>query len=156
MNKWFRILIFILICQLVGLIGSILIIPKITGWYANLQKPSFAPPDWLFGPVWTALFALMGISLYWIWGMRLEKDFRRAISFFGLQLVLNNLWSFFFFGLQNPLAGLIEIILLWIAIAITIFEFYKLSKKAGLILLPYIVWVSIVAVLNYYILVLNA
>jgi len=156
MNKWIRILIFILICQLAGLIGSIFTIPKITTWYVNLQKPSFAPPDWLFGPVWTTLFALMGISLYWVWGKQLEKSFRRAISFFGLQLVLNNLWSFFFFGLENPLAGLIEIMLLWIAIAVTIFEFYKLSKRAGLILLPYIIWVTIAAILNYYILVLNA
>jgi len=156
MNKWIRILIFIIICQLGGVIGSIFTTPQITGWYSNLQKPSFAPPNWLFGPVWTALFTLMGISLYWIWGMRLERNFRRAISFFGLQFVLNILWSFFFFGLQNPLFELIEIILLWIAIAITIFEFYRLSKKAGLILLPYIIWVSIATALNYYVLILNA
>ena len=156
MNKWIRILIFILICQMAGVIGSFFTIPKITGWYATLQKPSFTPPNWLFGPVWTTLFALMGVSLYWIWGFRLEKNFKRAISFFGVQFVLNILWNFFFFGLQNPLIGLIEIILLWIAIAVTIFEFYKLSKKAGLILLPYIIWVSIATVLNYYILVLNA
>jgi len=156
MNKWIKLLIFILICQLAGLVGSNFTTSQINGWYATLQKPSFTPPNWLFGFVWTILFILMGISLYWIWGKRLERNFRKAILFFGIQLVLNILWNFFFFGLQNPSYGLIEIILLWIAIAITIFEFYKLSKKAGLILLPYIVWVSIATVLNYYILVLNA
>lgn len=102
MNKWIKLLIFIIICQLAGVIGSIFTTSQISGWYANLQKPSFIPPNWLFGPVWTILFTLMGISLYWIWGKRLERNFRRAILFFGIQLVLNILWNFFFFGLQNP------------------------------------------------------
>ena len=154
--KWIKLLIFILICQLAGIMGSFFTTSQITDWYASLQKPSFTPPNWLFGPVWITLFTLMGISLYWIWGKRLERNFRRAIFFFGLQFVLNILWNFFFFGLESPLFGFIEIILLWITIAITIFEFYKLSKKAGLILLPYIIWVSIATALNYYVLVLNA
>jgi len=154
MNKWIKILVFILICQLAGFIGSIFTTPQIS-WYETLQKPSFAPPNWLFAPVWTILFILMGLSLYWIWEKKLEKNFKKAIIFFSVQLILNILWSYFFFGLRNPFYGFIEIIILWIFIAITIFEFYKLSKKAGLILIPYIVWVSIATILNYYILVLN-
>lgn len=151
MNKWIKLIIAILICQLAGVFGSIFTSPSIGTWYVELEKPFFTPPNWLFGPVWITLFTLMGISLYLVW----DKKDKFAISIFGIQFVLNALWSLLFFGLQNPFYGLIEIIVLWFAILITIVRFYKIDKRAGIILFPYILWVSIAAALNYYIWVLN-
>lgn len=146
----------ILICEVVGIIGSIFTAPSISTWYASLQKPSFAPPNWLFAPVWTTLFALMGISLYLVWDKGLKnKEVKNGLLIFGVQLFLNVLWSFLFFGLHSPFYGFIGITFLWIAIAITIFKFHTISKNAALLLLPYIIWVSIAAVLNYYIFILN-
>ena len=156
MNRWVKLVVAILVCQLAGVVGSIFTTPSIATWYATLQKPFFSPPNWLFAPVWITLFILMGISLYLVWDKGLkDKGVKISISVFAVQLFLNALWSFLFFGLQNPLYGLIEIIILWVAILITIFEFYKVDKKAALLLLPYILWVSIATVLNYYIFVLN-
>jgi benzodiazapine receptor len=144
------------VCQAAGLIGTVFTTPAIPTWYAALEKPALTPPSWVFGPVWTLLFLLMGIALYLVWIRGWEqKDVRVAMSIFGLQLVLNILWSFFFFGLQMPFAALIEIILLWIAIAITIFSFLRVSVPAAILLVPYIVWVSFAAYLNYGIYLLN-
>ena len=151
-----KILIAILVCQLAGAVGSIFTAPSISTWYVSLQKPFFTPPNWVFGPVWITLYFLMGVSAFLVWNGGFEsKEVRRALSIFGVQLVLNVLWSFLFFGLHSPLYGFIGIVLLWVAIAFTIFEFFKISKKAGLMFIPYIVWVSIAAALNYYVWVLN-
>jgi len=155
-DKIIKFILSIALCQSVGLIGSLFTTPSIPTWYTSLQKPSFAPPNWLFGPVWITLFTLMGISFYLVWNKRLKnKLVKKGLFIFGIQLVLNMLWSFLFFGLQSPLYGLIEIIVLWIAIGVTIFKFYKISKNAALLLLPYIAWVSIAVILNYYIWILN-
>jgi len=154
MKKWIKIIIAILICQLAGAIGSIFTMSSIPTWYATLNKPWFSPPNWVFGPVWVTLFTLMGISLYFVWDKG-AKNVRTPLTIFGIQLVLNVVWSFLFFGLLSPFYGFIEIILLWIAILATIISFYKVSKKAAYLLIPYIVWVSIAASLNYFILVLN-
>jgi len=154
MNKWVKLIICISICQMAGIIGSFFTSQAIPNWYVTLTKPWFTPPNWLFGPVWITLFTLMGISLYWI----LQKDskiVKMPLIVFASQLVLNTLWNFLFFGLRNPLYGLIGILSLWMLIAVTIIEFYRVSKKAGLILLPYIVWVSIATLLNYYVWILN-
>ena len=151
MNKWIKLIIAVLICQLAGVFGSLFTSPSIGTWYAQLEKPFFTPPNWVFGPVWITLFTLMGISLYLVWN---KKD-KVSISIFGVQLVLNALWSLLFFGLQNPFYALVEIIILWFAILITIVKFYKIDKRAGLILLPYILWVSIATALNYYVWILN-
>lgn len=152
MNKAVKLVAAILICQLAGAIGSIFTFQSIPTWYASLAKPSFAPPNWLFGPVWITLYTLMGISLYLVW----EKGFRKkenkiALYIFATQLVLNALWSVVFFGLRSTFYGLVTIVVLWIAIAATIISFYKISKKAAWLLVPYIVWVSIATVLNFYI-----
>lgn len=139
-----------------GLIGTIFTTPAIPTWYAALEKPALTPPSFLFGPVWTVLFILMGIALYLVWLRGWErKDVKLAISIFGIQLVLNVLWSYFFFGLQMPFFALIEIIVLWIAIALSIWSFARVSVPAALLLLPYILWVSFAAYLNYGIYVLN-
>jgi len=151
MNKWIKLIISILICQLAGVFGSFFTSPSIGTWYADLQKPFFTPPNWVFAPVWITLFTLMGISLYLLW----DKKDKISLSIFGIQLVLNVLWSLLFFGLQNPFYAFIEIVILWFAILVSIVKFFKIDKKAGLILLPYILWVSIAAALNYYVWILN-
>jgi benzodiazapine receptor len=152
--KWTRLVIAILICQMAGIIGSLATFSEITDWYLKIQRPSFTPPNWLFGPVWLTLYTLMGISLFWIWEKGLKEN-KKAIYIFGAQLFLNALWSFLFFGFHFLFYSLIEIIIMWITIALNIFSFFKISRKAGLILIPYIAWVSIALTLNYYVWILN-
>jgi len=153
MNKWIKLIVSILICQIAGIIGSIFTTPSITTWYADLQQPAFSPPNWVFGPVWITLYTLMGISLYLVWNKK--NNVKIPLTLFFIQLILNSIWSIIFFGLQNSFYALIEIIILWIAILLTIISFYKISKKASLLLIPYIIWVTLAAILNYYIWVLN-
>jgi len=152
MNKWVKLIACILICQIAGIIGSIFTTPSIATWYEQIQKPDIRPPNWAFGPVWITLYTLMGISLYWILD---KKNIKIPLILFSIQLILNAIWSIIFFGLQNPFYAFIEIIILWIMILITIISFYKVSRKAGLILLPYIIWVTAAMILNYYIWILN-
>ncbi len=142
----------ILIPLAAGYIGSIFTISSIPTWYAALNKPTFSPPNWIFGPVWTALYIMMGISLYMVW--KREPD-SIPLSLFGIQLSLNVLWSYLFFGLKSPLYAFIEIIMLWAAILLTILNFKNISKTAAILLIPYLLWVSFAAVLNFYILLLN-
>ena len=147
----------ITICLIAGFLGSFFTIPAIPTWYATLAKPSFAPPNWLFFPVWTTLFVMMGISLYLVWRKGLEgQQIKKALVIFAVQLILNVLWSAAFFGLRSPLSGLIEISILWISIAFTIMIFMKISRIAGLLLIPYIIWVSFAAILNFMIWRLNS
>ena len=151
-----KLVISIIICLLAGFIGSFFTAPAIPTWYATLNKPSFTPPNWLFAPVWTALFVLMGISAFLVWRKGLNnRQVKIALSIFSVQLILNILWSAMFFGLRSPIAGLIEIIILWVAILLTILIFFKISMTAGLLLIPYILWVSFAAVLNFFIWRLN-
>jgi tryptophan-rich sensory protein len=138
----------LILCQLAGFIGSLFTTPAIPTWYKTLNKPSFTPPNWIFSPVWISLFILMGISLFMVWRRQGHPQVKTASIFFFVQLILNILWSVGFFGLRSPLLGFIEIILLWIAILLTIQNFLKVSKMAGLILLPYLLWVSFAALLN--------
>jgi len=145
-----RLIVSIVICQLAGLIGSFFTTPGIPTWYAALRKPTFTPPNWLFAPVWTTLFVLMGISLFLIWRKPvITPKVRTALIVFALQLALNVLWSILFFGLRSPLAGFIEILILWVVILLTIVNFYRLSSAAGVLLIPYILWVSFAAILNF-------
>jgi len=152
-----RLIAAIFVCQLAGIVGSVFTVPAISGWYGTIQKPLFNPPNWVFAPVWTMLFLLMGISLYIVWSRGLEsKKAKIAVSAFGVQLALNIIWSLLFFGLQSPLLAFAEIILLWIAIFATMALFYRISRKAGLLLAPYLLWVSFAAFLNYSVWMLNA
>jgi len=154
--KILKLVISILVCQVAGLIGSLFTLSSISTWYAQLEKPTFNPPNWVFAPVWTLLFLLMGISLYLIVSKGVEnKKVKTALSIFVIQLTLNILWSFLFFGLQSLLYAFIEIIILGLAILLTIISFYKISKTAAYLLLPYVLWVSFAAVLNFSILILN-
>jgi benzodiazapine receptor len=151
MNKWIKLIIAIIICQLAGVIGSIFTTSSIQTWYALLNKPLFNQPNWIFAPVWLTLFTLMGISLYLVW----NKASKFSLIIFSIQLILNLIWSLLFFGLHFPLYAFIEIVSLWISIVLTIISFFKVSRAAGLILLPYIIWVSFAAILNYFIFILN-
>jgi benzodiazapine receptor len=151
-----RLILSIAICQLAGFIGSIFTAEAIPTWYASLNKPSFTPPNWLFSPVWIALFIIMGISLFLVWRERHGSIHARpALISFGVQLVLNVSWSAAFFGMKSPAAGLVVIIALWIAIFVTILRFRKVSEVAGLLLIPYIVWVTFAALLNLSLFYLN-
>ncbi|MBS3057309.1 MAG: tryptophan-rich sensory protein [Candidatus Diapherotrites archaeon] len=146
----------IALCEFAGVIGSIFTFPAIATWYASLQKPFFSPQNWVFAPVWTALYFLMGIALYLVIKKGIKgRNAKIAVSAFAVQLVLNALWSFLFFGLKSPLYSFVEIIALWIAIAATIIAFSKISKRAALLLVPYILWTSFAAVLNFSIMALN-
>jgi translocator protein len=156
MSNTFKLIIAIGVSQLAGIIGSLFTSPSIPGWYATLVKPELAPPNWIFAPVWTTLFVLMGIAAFMIWKRGLErKDVQIALGVFILQLVLNTLWSIVFFGMRAPGWALLEIGLLWLSILATIIVFAKISKAATLLLVPYILWVSFAAYLNFMIWTLN-
>lgn len=145
----------VILCQIAGFLGSLFTTPAIPTWYATLKKPFFTPPNWIFSPVWISLFILMGISLFFVWRRTDHPKFKIAFIFFFVQLILNILWSIVFFGLRSPLLGLVDIVLLWIAILFTIFNFLKVSKFAGALLLPYLVWVSFATLLNFSLWILN-
>jgi len=151
-----RLITSIVICLTAGALGSFFTTPAISTWYATLIKPSIAPPNWVFFPVWTALFIMMGISLFLVWKKGFQDHLvKAALSVFAIQLILNILWSAAFFGLRSPLAGLIEIIILWVAILAMILRFMRISKVAGLLLIPYIIWVTFAAMINFLIWSLN-
>jgi len=140
----------IVITNLAGLIGSLFTMSAIPTWYAALNKPAFNPPSWVFGPVWTALYILMGVAAFLVWRQGLAKrEVRWALVVFIIQLILNALWSIIFFGWHNPGLAFLEIIFLWLAIILTIVLFSRISRPAAYLLLPYILWVSFAGFLNY-------
>lgn len=140
----------VFVCLSAGFIGSFFTVGAIPTWYATIQKPAFNPPSWVFGPVWTTLYVLMGISAYLIWMKGWDKkEVRIALFMFSLQLFLNVLWSVLFFGINRIFYAFIEIVFLWAAILATILLFNRISRNAALLLIPYILWVSFAAFLNY-------
>ena len=148
-------LIILAIPQLAGVIGSFFTFSSVNTWYVNIIKPLWNPPNWVFGPVWTILYFLMGLALFIIWLNRPSKAVNKAYFWFGIQLMFNIFWSILFFGIQNIGMALIEIVLLWAFILITIRNFYAVDKRAAYLLIPYILWVSFAAVLNFSIWQLN-
>ncbi len=139
----------ILIAQAAGLLGSLFTMSAISGWYDTLVKPNFTPPSYLFAPVWAILYTLMGIAAYRVWEVRWSRGARPALILYAVQLIVNVLWSYVFFGLHNILAGLGVIILLWLFIFATMVMFYRVDTPAGWLMVPYIVWVSFATALNY-------
>jgi len=145
-----RLILCIVICQLAGVIGSVFTASSVTTWYTTLVKPGFTPPGSVISAVWIALFALMSLSLFLIWRKGISStDSRIALGVFAAQLLVNVLWSYAFFGLQSPLAGVVVIVVLWLLILQNIIRFWSISKDAALLLVPYIIWVSFAAFLNY-------
>lgn len=149
MNKYLKIIIAITICQLVGVTSSIATINSIPNWYEELNKPFFNPPNWIFGPVWTILYGLMGFSLYLMWG-KLKK-----LKWFFIQLILNFFWTIFFFGFKETEIAYIIILGLILSIILTIKDFYKNNKLAAYLLIPYLFWVIFASFLNLSIILLN-
>lgn len=139
-----------------GAIGSIFTAPSIPTWYATLVQPALKPPAWIFAPVWTTLYILMGVAAFLVWRLGWERrEVRAALGIFIGQLALNALWSILFFGLHAPGTAFFEIVLLWLAIAATIIAFARASRKAAYLLVPYLLWVSFATYLNCAIWLLN-
>lgn len=151
-----QLVLWIVLSYSAGIIGSIPTSQNIPNWYAALNKPSFTPPGGLIGSVWTILYILMGIAAYLIWRKGIgDPAVKAAIALFLIQLALNALWSIIFFGQHQILLALIEIVILWLAILLTIVKFYPLSPAAGLLMVPYLLWVSFASFLNYTFWILN-
>jgi len=157
MNNIVKLIISIIIPVAAGATSGFFTASGVGGWYQGINKPSWNPPGWIFGPVWTTLYVLMGISLFLIWKSEIASDYKRnALILFAIQLTLNFFWSFIFFN-QNQIGwAFVEIIALWLLILLTIFAFASINKTAAWLLVPYISWVSFAAILNYTIWKLNS
>ncbi|MBI2593473.1 tryptophan-rich sensory protein [Candidatus Daviesbacteria bacterium] len=163
--KFPKLILSIGICLGAGVLGSVFTVSSIPTWYATLNKPVFSPPNWIFAPVWTILYILIGISLYLVWVKKNPSATSTALStsslrikvptVFWVQLILNAVWSMIFFGLKNPTLALVDVIALWIAIFLTIKSFHKINKFAANLLIPYLAWVSFATILNIFIVLLN-
>lgn len=154
MKKFLQITLFIIGCELVGILGSAFTFSSIPNWYVYLNKPFFSPPNWLFGPVWTLLYALMGVSAYLIWQKKNKKT-KEALNLFWIQLGLNFIWTPIFFGAKNLLLALVVIVAMWVYIVKTIKAFAKINKISSYLLYPYLAWVSFATLLNLSIWILN-
>ncbi|RBA28404.1 TspO/MBR family protein [Flavobacterium tibetense] len=150
MKTYLRILLCVVICLAVGYLSSITTQSGIKTWYPTIEKPVFNPPNWVFAPVWTMLFILMGIAAGRVWNqLETNKELvKKGLLFFAIQLALNALWSYLFFGLNNILLALVEIILLWLVIFETYLIFKQIDKKASYLLLPYLAWVGFATILT--------
>jgi tryptophan-rich sensory protein len=156
MKSFLRLIVSVGVSLSAGFVGSFFTVSAIENWYSFLEKPLLSPPNWIFGPVWTLLYVLMGVAAFLVWEKGGKKaEAKKALTFFGLQLIFNSAWSIIFFTLQNPFWALVEIIFLWALILLTIILFYKLSRPAAYLMIPYILWVSFAVYLNYSIFVLN-
>lgn len=151
-----KLVVSILGCELAGILGGFFTQASVTTWYPALEKPSFTPPSWLFGPVWVFLYLLMGISFYLVWNSQVRTQLKTvALILFLVQLGLNILWSFLFFYLKNPLLGFIEILILLVFIILTAITFHPINKTAAYLFIPYILWVGFASILNLSIWKLN-
>lgn len=146
----FKILVMVATCVGIGYLSSQFTQEGVETWYKTIEKPVFNPPNWVFAPVWTTLYILMGLAAGLVWGRIGEQPetVKKGLTFFGVQLALNALWSYLFFGLHNPLLALIEIILLWLMIYETFVQFNKINKISGYIFILYLLWVTFATVLN--------
>jgi len=156
MARWAGLVTFVVLCLGAGGLGAIATTPEIPTWYQDLVKPSWNPPAYLFGPVWTALFVMMAIAGWLVWKPRGFTQAAVPLTLFGSQLVLNVAWSWIFFGAHQPGWAFLEIIVLWLAILATTAEFFRSDKTAGWLMIPYLAWVSFASVLNFTIWRLNA
>jgi tryptophan-rich sensory protein len=146
----------IVVCCTIGFLSSVATQSSVNDWYLTLNKPSFNPPNWIFAPVWTTLYILMGISAGWVWAKGFHhKWVKTGLYHFGFQLLLNGLWSIVFFGLKQPFWGLVVILSLLVVLLLTIKWFKVVSKVAAALLIPYLLWVCFATVLNFKIWELN-
>ena len=152
---WAGLAFFIGVCFAAAGVGSLYTTPEIGGWYASLRKPAWTPPNWLFGPVWSALYLMMAVAAWLVWRERGLAGAALPLALFAAQLSLNALWSYLFFGLHRPGLGFAEIVALWLMILLTLLSFRGASATAALLLLPYLLWVTYAAALNFRIWRLN-
>ena len=155
-QRWIGLIVILIVCQATGGLGAIATTPQIDTWYAQLNKPSWNPPPWVFGPVWTTLFVLMGIAAWLVWKQGGFKAARLPLSLFGMQLLLNLAWSWIFFHFHAMGIAFFELLALWVAIAACIATFWNKSKVGAMLLLPYLAWVSFAGLLNFTLWQLNA
>jgi len=150
MNKFTKILVMVVTCIGIGYLSGEVTREGVDTWYRAINKPSFNPPDWIFAPVWSTLYVFMGIAAGLVWDrIEMQKEtVKKGLTFFAIQLALNALWSYLFFGLHNPLLALIEIVVLWLMIYETFVQFNKVNKIAAYLLIPYLLWVTFAFVLN--------
>jgi translocator protein len=145
-----KFLVSIILTMGIGFLGSVFTMPEIQGWYLHLNKPVWNPPNWLFAPVWSALYLSMGIALFRVWKKDAESDRKQwAIIIFAAQLLLNFCWSFIFFKQHQLGWAFVELVVMWLAILLTIIGFSRIDKLAAWLLVPYISWVSFAGILNY-------
>ena len=147
--QWIALALFLVICLGTAGLGAVVTDLSVRDWYATLEKPSWNPPNWLFGPVWTTLYIGMAIAAWLVWRQRGLGEGWLPLTLFGIQLTLNAIWSALFFGFRSPGAAFAEIILLWLAILATIIAFARYSTWAAALLIPYLAWVSFATVLNW-------
>lgn len=150
-----KLLVSVFVCHLAGVLGAIFSGSSVSTWYVTLVRPAFAPPSWVFGPVWLCLYTLMGIALYLIWNSKQSPGRDRLLVIFGIHLIYNALWSIIFFGFQNILGAFVCIIILWGMIAYLIKKFEPINKLAAWLLVPYLLWVGFATVLNLAFWILN-
>lgn len=143
------------ICFAAAAVGGYFTSTSVRTWYQEISKPAWNPPEWLFGPVWTVLFAMMGVALWLVWRAAGWQDARWALIVFGIQLVLNATWSGLFFGARNPGLAFAEVLLLWCAIVASITAFWPHSRVAAALLIPYLAWSTFAVCLNFAIWRLN-
>lgn len=154
MPNYLKLIISLALPQLLGGLGAFFTLSSVNSWFVTLVKPSWNPPSWLFGPVWTLLYVLMGIACYLIWKSK-DPQKNPLLKLYAVQLILNALWSPAFFGMRSPLLGLLVIIPLWIAIVLCVIRFKKISPLASGLMVPYLLWVTFATALNTSIFVLN-
>jgi benzodiazapine receptor len=152
---WISFSIFIILCLVIEIVGSFWTRETVSTWYPTLEKPLWTPPDWVFGPVWFCLYIMIAVAGWLIYRAKYSYQRTNALIFYGTQLALNFIWSFLFFSLRSPLLGLIDIILLWIFINLTIIKAWSVSRLAAFLLIPYLVWVTYAVSLNIGICILN-
>jgi tryptophan-rich sensory protein len=137
------------LCLAVMVTGSLFTTPAIPGWYAALKKPAWKPPSWLFGPVWFILYIMMALAAWLVWREGALGHYHWPLIWFMIQLTLNLAWSYIFFNLHRPGVALGEIVMLWLAILATLVFFWPISRPAGLLMFPYLVWTTYAAILNF-------
>jgi translocator protein len=145
---WIGLIVLLILCFAVAGVGGLVTTPNIPNWYADLAKPSWTPPDWIFGPVWSILYLSMAVAAWLVWRQAGLARAAVPMAMFGIQLLPNGLWSWLFFGLHSPGAAAADIILLWIAIAATTAAFWRRFTVAGILFVPYLIWVSFAGALN--------
>lgn len=155
MRKVGKFILSILLPLAIGFFASFFTQASVDTWYQTINKPVINPPDWVFAPVWTLLYILVGLAFYLVWEKNFGSKKKMLLTIYFAQLFLNFLWSLLFFGLKNPILGLIDIILLWLFIFMNIIVFYRVIKAAGYLLIPYLIWVSYALLLNFSIVLQN-